>query len=475
MRRLRKNFRLLGLLILITFIIPTKFIYLQEQEDTQIIESLEFRNVDIKDVLRQLAKQYNLNIVFSESVTGLVTVQLMDVSIEQALDSIIAVNGFAYTRKNNVYKITTPEEAEREGKMTRLFRLNNADASKMKETLKNVLTADGKIEADSRSNSIIVTDTPGVINRVEGMLPELDGITPQVLIEARLIETSLTNTEKLGIDWTTTITATGSKRATTLPFEPKGESKWMKNVFPSTDPAGTGFPSSYGFPYTAAADFTLGTLDFTGLQAMFDFLKTRKDTKLIANPRIVTLNNQKASINVGKAIPIATYERNETTGTWEITGWEDEKEMIGVNLEVIPQVNPQGYIRLKLKPEVSSVDEWLTVEGEKQRPVTISRTAETEVQIKDGQTVVIGGLVKNKTTRAIKKIPILGDIPILGFFFTRKDVGSAEEEDPDEQTDLLIFVTATIIKETKEPLVAWEPRMITSPPRPFKLEAREIK
>ncbi|MFC1592398.1 secretin N-terminal domain-containing protein [Candidatus Omnitrophota bacterium] len=458
MRKQRSAKRFIrGFILILLILFSTAVIYAQEFPVSQVIEYLEFREVDIKDVLRQLAKQYKLNIVFSESVVGLVTVQLSNVSIQQALDSIITVNGFAYTKKDNVYKVTTPEEAEREGKMTKLFLLNNADASTLKDTLKNVLTADGSIEADVRSNSIIVTDIPGVINKIDGMLPALDNITPQILIEARLIETSLTNTEKLGIDWTTTMSVAGSSRSTTLPFDPGEEGNWMREVFPYTSATGT---------------FTLGTLDFTTLKAVFDFLETRKDTQLIANPRIVTLNNQKATINVGKAIPLATYERNETTGKWEITGWESEKEMIGVNLEVTPQVNPQGYIRLKLKPEVSSIDEWLTVENEKQRPVTITRSAETEVQVKDGQTVIIGGLVKNKTTKSVKKIPILGDIPLIGMFFRRVDVGSAEEEDPDEQTDLLIFVTASILKETDQALIAHETHLITSAAKPFKLGIR---
>ncbi|MFH1338954.1 MAG: secretin N-terminal domain-containing protein [Candidatus Omnitrophota bacterium] len=453
-----KKIFVLNLMVFIIFALsPVKFIYSQTP-DSEIIEFLEFKEVDIKDVLRQLAKQYNLNIVFSESVTGLVTIRLANVNIQQAMDSIITVNGFAYTKKDNVYKVTTPAEAEREGKMTKLYRLNNADALKLKETLKNVLTSDGTIEADIRSNSIIVTDVPGVINKIEVMLPELDSLTPQILIEAKLIETSLTNTEKLGIDWQTTMKVTGAVRETTLPFEPQEESGWMKDVFPYD---------------TIAGDFTLGTLDFTGLQAIFDMLKTRSDTKLIANPRIVTLNNQKATINVGKAIPIATYERNETTGKWEITGWESEKEMVGVNLEVTPQVSPDGRIKLKLKPEVSSIFDWITDEdGNKQRPITSTRVAETEVQIKDSQTVVIGGLVKNKTLTTVKKVPILGDIPLLGFFFTRRELSS--EEDPNEQTDLLIFVTATIIKDSDEPLVAWQRYMVTSPPRPFKLETRAV-
>lgn len=163
---MRKNLKISSFSIIIPLILfsPLKVIYPQVPAEKQVIESLEFREVDIKDVLRQLAKQYGLNIVFSEKVTGLITVQLNKVSLEEALDSIISVNGFVYNKRGEVIKVTTPEEAEQEGKQTRLFKLNNADALKLKETLAKVLTADGSIEADSRSNSIVVTDSLSVIN-----------------------------------------------------------------------------------------------------------------------------------------------------------------------------------------------------------------------------------------------------------------------------------------------------------------------
>jgi type IV pilus assembly protein PilQ len=191
---MKKKILVISLAVLLIFgLLPAKFLYSQEGPEKQIIESLEFREVDIKDILRQLAKQYNLNIVFSDTVKGLVTVQLNNVTVSQALDSIITVNGFSYTKKENVYKVATQEEAQREGKQTKLFKLNNANALRLKDTLAKVLTSEGSIEADSRSNSILVTDSLTAINKVEQMMPVLDEITPQVLIEARLIETSLTN------------------------------------------------------------------------------------------------------------------------------------------------------------------------------------------------------------------------------------------------------------------------------------------
>lgn len=408
--------------------------YCQTQPQEGFIEYLEFREVDIKDILRQLSRQYDLNIVFSESVRGLVTVQLSRVTIEQALDSVVTINGFAYTKKGNVYKVTSQDEAAREGKQTRLFRLNNADASKLKDTVARMLTAEGVVEAEGRSNSLLVTDTISALNRIEAMIPSLDELTSQVLIEAKLIETSLTDTEKLGIDWTTTITATYAKDAVTL-------------------------------PYTSSHEFLLGTLDFSDFQAVLNFLRSRTNTKLVAAPRIVTVNNQKAKINVGQAIPIATYERDSNTGNWEITGWETQN--VGVNLEVTPQISPDGHIKLQLKPEVSNIINYIG-SGENQRPITSSRTAETEVIVRDGETVVIGGLVKEKESETVKKVAFLGDLPFIGKLFTSKSVGTDEE--PKEKTDLLIFVTATIMKDK----TAAQKSAELATQRPFKAEMRGI-
>jgi len=485
---MKPNFRLVVFLILIFLSSVASINQAQESTVSQLIESLEFREVDIKDVLRQLAKQYNLNIVFSEKVSGLITVQLVNVTLEEALDSIITVNGFVYTKKGQVIKVTTPSEAQQEGKQTKLFKLNNANSSVLRDSLKKVLTPDGSIEADSRSNSLIVTDTLSVINKIENMIPTLDEVTPQVLIEARLIETSLSRTEKLGIDWTTTITAIGAKVPTTSPFNAQSiiSDRFSKDLIPLSKPSeagtvgdfpnvGTGPPFqglNTSFPYAVKSDFTLGTLDASAFKTILDFIKERQNTKLVANPRIVTLNNQKATINVGRVLSLPLYERNETTGNMEITGWE--KQNVGVSLEVIPQISPDGHIKLKLKPDVSSLVGYAsTRNGVNEGPITSTRTAETEVMIKDGQTVVIGGLVKEESLTKIKKIPILGDLPIIGLVFTRKEVSSSAN--PTEKTDLLIFVTATIIKEKADKLVAWETNLITSPPRPFKLGMREVK
>lgn len=286
------------------------------------------------------------------------------------------------------------------------------------------------------------------------------------------------------------MTAKGAKIPTTAPFNAKNIiGGFTKGFFPTGTPSDTGSetPSVFpvqnavppfvglpnGFPYALQTDFTFGTLDFSAFQMVLDFIKERQNTKLIANPRIVTVNNQKATINVGRVLSLPLYERNTTTGNMEITGWE--KQNVGVSLEVTPQISPDGHIKLKLKPDVSSLMGYAsTRNGVNEGPITSTRTAETEVLIKDGQTVVIGGLVKEDELVKVKKIPILGDIPIVGLLFTRREVSSTAN--PTEKTDLLIFVTAKIIKEkAADKLVAWETNLITSPPRPFKLGMREVK
>jgi type IV pilus assembly protein PilQ len=468
-----KKFSFLFLFFIITFSVFSQNDF--PNDSNKIVEYLEFREVDIKDVLRQLAKQFNLNIVFSESVKGLITVQLHNVTIEQALDSIITINGFIYTKKGNIIKVTTPEEAEKEGKQTRVFKLSNSDASKLKDALKKVLSSEGSIEADVRSNSLIVTDTPAVLNKIEKMIPQLDESTPQVLIEAKFIETSLGTTEKLGIKWTITATVRGSKRPTTLPFDPRGEKRWMYKTVPSVDPSNTGagntFPTPYGFPYATSTDFTFGTLDFTEYQMVLDFLKTNTDSKLISSPRVVTMDNKEAEIYIGKARPIPQFEFNSDTGEYQITDFEEKIE--GVTLTVTPQVSKVGdeyYIRLKLKPKVTTFSENVAFTNPSfNYPVLAERYADTEVMIKDGQTIVIGGLIENQKTETIRKVPFLGDLPIIGHLFTHREV------DPNTQTELLIFVTARIIKENERVPLAYKSNLITSPPRPFKLNLRKVK
>jgi type IV pilus secretin PilQ/predicted competence protein len=401
------------------------------------IKSLQIKDAEISDVLRMLADQFGLNIIISDKVEGKVSVQFNNVSVEEAIDAIVTINGYAYTKKGSVIKVTTPEEVEKEAPITKVFALTNATAEDLVKSLQKVLSPQGTIEVDQRSNALIVTDSPSIINKLQSLIKELDKETPQVMIEAKIVETILGKTENLGIDWTVTATATGTKRPHTFPFHKIRE----KSFYPKTDATSSDFPSSSGFPYAVKDDFSLGTLNFSQFQAVMEILKSRSNTKILSNPRLTTLNNQEASILVGTRIPIPVYSFNEDTGTYEVTGYDEEQ--VGVNLKVTPHVSPDGKIKMSLHPEVSSITGYTGPNDE--RPIIDTREADTQVQIRDGETVVIGGLIKEEKIKTIKKVPLLGDIPLIGLPFRKKDYTSTN-------TDLLIFVTAHILKRREKTL-----------------------
>ncbi len=397
--------------------------------------SMDFKDAEIGNVLRLLAEQNNLNIIVARDVKGLVTVRFTNVALEEALNAIITVNGFAFSKVGSVIKVTSKEAAEKEPALTRIFVLNNADAKELKTSLSKMISKTGSIEADSRSNSLIVTDVPHNIENIEGMLKKLDGETPQVLIEAKIIETILGDEDKLGIDWTIQATAKGAIKPIQQPFD---SATWHER-FPAYKPPPGVSPPTWELPTPEyiGNTFTFGTLDFSSFQQILELLESRKDTNVLSNPKIATLDNQKARITVGTSIPIATWERNETTGKMEITGYE--KEEVGITLTVTPHVTSSGFIRMDVHPEISSITGWTGAPPD-ERPITSTREAETQVQIRDGETIVIGGLIKEEEVNSVRRVPLLGHIPILGFFFKKT-------EKTMDKTDLIIFITANIMTD----------------------------
>ena len=419
------------------------------------IEYMEFRNADIKDVLRQLSKQYGLNIIFSESVKGPITVQLKDISIDEALDVIITINGFVYSRKGEVIKVTTPLEAEKEGKRTQVFRLNNSSAESIKPSLDKVLSKEGNIAVEPRSNSLVVTDIPSVISEIDRMIRQLDSTIPQVLIEARFIETSLGTAESLGIAWGTGVSINGAKRPVTFPYDrwdkPRGmypeqtrteerneTTGRLENITSEFWPKSTGGGDGYtlsAFPTAAGGDFTFGTLDASQLGAALSFIRSDAKSHLVSSPRIVTIDNQEAMIQVGETRRILLSVERDKEGLTTNTYGDRE---VGVMLKVTPHVTPDGHIKLNLKPEVSSVTGYEPATGTQ---IIGKRTAQTEVIVKDGYSIVIGGLISSQRSEANSKVPFLGDLPLIGNLF------KAHRLDPNSKTQLLIFVTARIVRD----------------------------
>ncbi|OGX07770.1 MAG: hypothetical protein A2Z88_03235 [Omnitrophica WOR_2 bacterium GWA2_47_8] len=402
--------------------------------------SLDFRDADIRNVLRILSFKSGVNIVASPEVTGLVTIQLNDVPWRQALEVILETYGYGYDQKGNIITVTTIENlkkrredalllADQKPLITKTFVLNYGKASEIIESIEKMKSDRGSIDYDERTNTMIIRDIADNVELIEGVIAQLDKITPQVLIEAKIIETTLSDSDKLGIDWVAKATVTGSKRPTVWPFvgNSSTSNKFLPDPFPGTTDKTT--------------DFTYGTINFNQLSATLEFLKSLTDTEILSNPRIVTLDNQAANINVGTQYPIPTYTYNEEQAKLQVSGWEYMD--IGIIFTVIPHVNSAGFITLEIEPKVTEILDFVTVENTS-LPRLSNESAKTRVMIKDGETLVIAGLVKDKVTEIDKRIPFIGDIPLIGLLFRKK-------EDTVSKTDLIIFLTPHIITTETPP------------------------
>lgn len=423
---------------------------IEAEEDALANVTLIFKDADIRTVLHTLSYKSGVNIVAASDVEGKVNIRLVDVPWETALEVIIKNQGLSYEKVGNIIRVVTLESVAVEELQNEIFVLNYSKAKDVASAIEDTLTERGKVKYDERTNTLIITDIPTNLYKVRKVIERLDSRTPQIAIEAKIIETTLDKDENMGIAWNLEATASGSGIPTTLPFKRigslvSGRQTDASSIYrplgdPDSEPP---FPSTTipSFPYIDASAFTFGTLDFSEMSAALEILNQRTDTKIISNPNITTLDNQQAMVKVTTVFNIPTYERNESTGSMEVTGYTEKD--VGIILTVTPHVNQAGDIVVDLKPEVSAFVQWDTFGTGGNTifaPRFRTRTAETQVMVKDGQTIVIGGMISETTTKVRRKVPILGDIPILGELFKKT-------EDGIETTDLLIFVTVRLLKE----------------------------
>ena len=422
--------------------------------------TIDFKDADIVTVLRVLSEKSGVNIVASKDVEGYITIRLTNVPWEKALDIICKNYGYAFEREGNIIRVTTVENLKQEELTTEVFSLNYAKANEVANSIKEMLTERGKdkIKYDTRTNVLIVTDIPTNLYKIRQVVDKLDKKTPQVLIEARIIETTLDDDENMGIDWSVKFDAAGAARPFTYPFESIGSRILGHLEMGDYFPIGKGAPTTGGvgttstvpsedFPSTTLSsmpmattdEFTMGTLDFTEFSAVIEFLKSRRDTNIVSNPRVSTLNNKTASILIGTILAIPTFERNPDTGTMEITGYTEKD--LGIKLEVTPHINENKDIVVDLKPEISELLGYDILDDARgiRAPRYSTREAETQLMVKTGETIMLGGLIKDRTINYKKKVPFLGDIPMVGpALFTKTEEGV-------DKTELIIFMTVYLI------------------------------
>ena len=447
-----------------------------EEKAAAVVEpgnvTVNFKGADIKTVLAYISEVSGVDIVPAPDVKGIVDLKLTNKPWKVALDIILRNYGFAYEREGDIIRVVTVSQLKQEELSSQAFNLNYSKCKDVVDSIKNIVSEKGKVTYDERTNTVIVTDIPTNLYKISQIITRLDRKTQQVLIEARVIETVLDDSEKLGIDWNVKISASGAKRPITFPFENFkagfGKDNAASLFFPQVQTAnptqaqngGLGtvatttasqFPTDesgiQAFPFAGTDQFTFGTLDFTQFSAVLELLKARSNTDIVSNPRIATLNNHEALINVGQTLNMPKYERNSSTGKMEITGY-DAKDL-GIILKVTPHINDINEIVVDLEPQITDLLRYDTLDATSGvvAPVFSTRIAKTQVMIRNAQTIFIGGLIKENDVDTKRKLPllgdVLGDVPYLGLLFSKKETTK-------QKTELIFFITVNLMAGEQE-------------------------
>jgi type IV pilus secretin PilQ/predicted competence protein len=353
--------------------------------------TLAVKNADVLDVLKLLANESGQNIVATQNVHGSVTVDLTDVPLKTALDLIVRSSGLDYRQVGNVYVVGTPADLAAEfGQSGQVaaqqvaFPIKYSNPGDLAKQLATVIPP-SSFSVDSRTDTLLVSGTPDIIQSARNFMALADIPAPQVIFEVKVVDiTSNNDTNNSGINW-----------AGASPFDlfencigcPPGSDISQKQF--------SGNPIAPQ-PFSRNAIFVQGKLNY---------LLTHNEAQLLANPRISALDNQPASLLVGTQYPIVYFDPK--AGNFQVNYVD-----IGVKVNITPVINSDGYITTTLHAERS------TITGLVQTfPILDQREANSTLRVKDGDTIVLGGMLDDETTKSLSKIPLLGDIPIFGAFF----------------------------------------------------------
>ena len=415
---------------------------MQEGKYTGNKISLDFQDSDIVPIFRLLSDISNRNIVVNPEVKGRLTMKLINVPWDQALDLILKsvtpplgqrVEGdviriapiTVFTKENEDKKKQQESEILAEQPETRFFSINYADVTVVSTaiTASKVLTARGSVSVDKRTSSMVIKDAPSVFPQVEKLLASLDKPTSQVMIEGRIVEINSNDERDLGIQWGIKMSATntlsqlaGLSGLSTAPFT--GNS-FMVDVPAAVSGRGSGI--NFG---VLSPDRTFG------LDIQLSAIETMGSGKVISNPKVLTVDNGKAKILQGKSIPVRKLTTEGTIST--------EFKDINIELNVSPHITPDKSVGLDIEIKKEEIDPTIpSIEGV---PGTDKKEAKTSVIIRDGETIVIGGMYKLNESVSQQGVPGLLKLPVLGWLFKNNHTTTTT-------TELLIFITPRIVEK----------------------------
>ncbi len=410
------------------------------EQRMQKVVCIDVNDVPIGTVIRQLADQVNVDLIMSPRVTGNVTVSLTDVSLDEALRCILDVHGAGIIVGENVIRILSrsemPEITER--LVTQTFEITYADVGQVVKALEKFKSQQGMVSSIEGTSHIIVTDTESKIRDITNLIATIDRMTPQVLVEVRIYDITSQDNFDLGIEWytgrRTNRNIFGDPIADDIVVEKGGADTYVSSI---TDPS---LEAGFIAGTNKTADTTQGYLRFGILNDNIDInaiLRAEKeniDAKLLANPRILVVDNEEATFDIVSEYPYV--ERTITAGsTTETVKFKN----VGVKLVVTPHVAGENMLRLNIAPEFGVVIGQVQIESSNV-PIVNTRKVNTIALVRDGQAVVLGGLRKKETTMQVNKVPILGDLPVLGNLFRF-------EGETTDNTELVVFITPHIVTE----------------------------
>jgi type IV pilus assembly protein PilQ len=407
----------------------------QEQREIEVLTTLEQRmqknitidsiDLPIDTVIRQLAEQADVDLIKSPQVIGNVTATLTDVPLEEALKNILRAHGFDYIMDKNMIRIVPVGElTEAEERLVpKVYTITYADVAGVEKALEKFVSQRGSIASNPSTSDIIVTDTESRIKAIDKFIEKIDRITAQVMVEARIYDIKSQDTLDLGVQWEA---GRNTTHAGSVGTDPTGG-----KTYPFI---GGGFFGATGkTDDTTIGSLRLGWLNHAvDIDALVSAEAENINAKLLANPRILVLDNETALFDI-----ITQHPYIERTISGETITETIKYKDVGTKLQVTPHVTRDGMLRLHIIPEF----------GVKVRDVTLSsgavpiidtRSIDTIALVQDGQTVVLGGLRKKEVSQQTNKVPLLGDLPLIGLLFRFQGEDTTNSE-------IVVFITPRII------------------------------
>jgi type IV pilus assembly protein PilQ len=411
--------------------------------------SLDFKDVEIDDVLRLIAEVSDLNIIAGDEVQGQVTIRLVDVPWDQALDVILLTKGLGFIRVGNVLRIAPGEvlKSEEEARLqekrakekledlvVKLQPVNYANVKEVAKMVKRLLTARGSVDIDVRTNTVILKDIANVIDEATALIKAIDTQTPQVMIEAKIVEANLDYLREVGSRWGVGVQPFEDAFDTGSPLKEDVGSDGF-TLQPVQDILGNGIaPNNIAVsnPITELATGIVNVGAFLlddrfNLDLELAAAESEGEGKVISSPRVVTLDNRKASIEQGVSIPFQTFENGDA-----------KLEFIDavLRLDVTPHITQDKSIIMKIEVQRNAPDD--SVPTPTGSPAIAKNEAETETLVKDGQTLVIGGIYVVRSADRQSRVPYFHKIPVIGNAFKNNETREVRQE-------LLVFVTPRVV------------------------------